>query len=124
MLNAILRSVAMMNINIQNGNSLEERVLRARIGRSDRHIIEQTEALTHRIVIRVVDRAVGTDVMTWRTNTAEYVAIALVKTRRKREPLPKSQFCATHRRRCKQPWQLFWPARTTWETQLCRYPYY
>ena len=77
-LHAVLGSVPVVNVEIDDGHSGELWVRRTRVRSANRHVVQQTEALTHVAVVGVVQRAAGPDVVAWRAHAAERVAVALL----------------------------------------------
>ena len=71
MLNTVFRTISMMNIKIHNRHTLETGIGRTSVGSCNRHIVEQAEPLRDVVIVRVVDRSVSTNVVTWRAYTAE-----------------------------------------------------
>ena len=77
MLHAILRSVAVVHVQVHDRHAGEGGVGGARVRRADRHVVEEAEALTHVRVVRVVHRAARPDVVTRRAHAAEGVSVSL-----------------------------------------------
>lgn len=73
MQNAVLCAIPMMNIQIHNGHPSEASICRTRVRRSDRHIIQQTEPLRNRRVVRIGHCSAGSDVVARRSHDAKNV---------------------------------------------------
>ena len=79
MLDAVFGSVAMVNVEVENCNSLKYGgIVGSRVSCGNGDVVEETESLTDVAVVGVVNGTVGANVMARRSNAAEGVSVTLL----------------------------------------------